>query len=53
MAAANLALVQGREQAAGEATVADGAGAHRPVLLQAPKLERQASSRRIGACGRA
>ena len=53
MAAANLALVQSREKAAGEATVADSAGAHLPVLLQAPKLERQASSQRIGACGRA
>ena len=53
MAAANLALVQSREKAAGEATVAVGAGADLPVLLQAPKLERQASSRRIGACGRA
>ena len=53
MAAANLALVQSREKAAGEATVADSAGAHLPVLLEAPKLERQASSQRIGACGRA
>jgi hypothetical protein len=43
MAAANLALAQRRDQAAGKAPVADGAGAHVPVLLQTPKLERQSS----------